>query len=77
MAGGASWCCDASRIAGFVLIALVLLTAVLMAFLQWLFAPIEALLGPLLSLRGCGWVVVGILIWLMAGRPAGQARQDP
>jgi len=44
----------------------------LMAFLHWVFEPLEALLGPLLSLRGLGWLGLGALIWLVAGRPTQQ-----
>ena len=54
------------------MIALLLLTMALMAFLHWVFEPLEALLGPLLSLRGLGWLGLGAVIWLVAGRPTQQ-----
>jgi len=43
-----------------------------MAFLHWVFEPLEAFVGPLLSLRGLGWLGLGTLIWLVAGRPENQ-----
>ena len=54
------------------LIALLLLVTALMAFLHWAFEPLEALLGPVLSLSGVGWLALGGLIWLIAGRSADQ-----
>lgn len=57
------------------LIALLILTTVLMAFLHWVFEPLEALVGPLLSLRGLGWFGLATLIWLVAGRPEQQDGQ--
>ena len=72
MASVSSRCCDAIGIASLALIALLILTTVLMAFLHWVFEPLEAFVGPLLSLRGLGWLGLGTLIWLVAGRPENQ-----
>lgn len=54
------------------MIALLLLVTALMAFLHWAFEPMEALLGPVLSLSAIGWFVLGGLLWLIAGRPSGE-----
>jgi len=54
------------------LITLLVLVTAFMTLLHWVFEPLEAIAVPLLNLSGIGWIVVGGLIWLVAGRPAGQ-----
>ena len=52
-----------------------LLVTAFMTLLHWFFAPLEAIVVPLLNLSGIGWLALGGLIWLVAGRPAGQDHQ--
>tara|TARA_B100000073_G_scaffold49164_1_gene36300 strand:- start:504 stop:677 length:174 start_codon:yes stop_codon:yes gene_type:complete len=54
------------------LITLLVLVTAFMTLLHWAFQPLEAIAVPLLNLSGIGWIVFGGLIWLVAGRPAGQ-----
>ena len=54
------------------MITLVVLVTAFMSLLHWFFEPMEAVAGQLLSLSGAGWLVLGGLIWLVAGRPNGQ-----
>ena len=72
MAAATSRCCHALGAAGTGLITLLVLVTAFMTLLHWVFEPLEAFAVPLLNLSGIGWIVFGGLIWLVAGRPAGQ-----
>ena len=72
MAAPAKRCCHPYGAADTGLITLLVLVTAFMTLLHWAFQPLEALAVPLLNLSGIGWIVFGGLIWLVAGRPAGQ-----
>ena len=54
------------------MITLVVFVTAFMSLLHWFFEPLEAVAGQLLCLSGVGWLVLGGLIWLLAGRPNGK-----
>ena len=72
MAAAASRCCHPLGAGDTGLITLLALVTAFMTLLHWVFEPLEAIAVPLLNLSGIGWIVFGGLIWLVAGRPAGQ-----
>ena len=49
--------------------ALILAVALGLAVAHWLLAPITATLTPLLQLQPLPWLVLGVVVWLLAGPP--------
>ncbi len=47
--------------------AMVLLVLVSMAVSHWLVEPLAVLSTPLLTLSWLGWVLLGLLVWLVSG----------
>ena len=49
--------------------ALILLVAVLLGFNQWLLEPALIASSSVLELKQLPWLLLGLLAWLLAGRP--------
>ena len=50
--------------------ALIVAVCVGLAVAHWLLTPLTAALTPLAQLRVLPWLLVGVALWLLAGRPA-------